>query len=416
MKDIENREAEEREDSIIQGLLDEYEDTSNQYLGSSKDLLDASNKKLMPQEMLEIFKDRSKYYSAMRVIRPITPIKLVVVHISPTMARDILEFSRRGAINKENSNRRIKQRSVKQYAELMDKGRWCLNGEAIIFDADGELLDGHTRLAAAEKSSKGFITVMIWGITDTKAFANTNVGDNRSRSNVLEMAGVKVNAQVLSQVASLAKAFHSAHNPYAYRGTQGTAFRGDEILAYVKQHEELALSVNFTSKLAKKHKHQCQTSEAVYAFAHYLIKQNLKKSDIKEMSITPELYITNVMSGLGQTSTESIEYKVREYIQTTVGESSSYALLCRLSCIFKGWNMYMGIPVVRKRVAVTRVGKFYKDEDGAVVKAKAAGNIKEAFTIPCLPPGKTPVKIKKAAALQEIASASSSKRKMGKIS
>lgn len=400
MSDFGSSNDKAREASIINELLGEYEDKSSQYLGSSNELLNSSTRVLDRSEMFDIFKECSKHYASLKVIEPSLPIKLAVLHIAPTTARDILEFSRRGAINKEHSNRRVKQRSVKQYIDLMNEGRWCLNGEAIIFDADGELLDGHTRLEAAARSNSGFITVVIWGIADTKAFANTNVGDIRSRSNVLEMAGVKkVNAQVLSQVASLAKAFESAVNPYAFRGTQGTAFRGDEILAYVKKHEELALSVDLVSKLAKTHK-QSQASEATYAFAHYLIKQNIKELKIDDMGITPELYITNVMSGLGQTSVDSIEYKVREFIQTTVGEGSSYALLCRLSCIFKGWNLHMGIPVIRNRVAVTRVGKFFKDENGTVIKTKAAGNIKEAFTIPCKPPGKTPRKIKRAAAMK----------------
>lgn len=398
--DEEQNQQNYNQESVVKGLLERYEDSS-QHLGSSKKLIQASKRKLSRKEMDDIFKDRSKYYSSLSVIEPPTSIQQVVVHVTPTMARDMLQFSRRGAINTQNSNRRIKQRSVKQYTELMNNGLWCLNGEAIIIDENGEVLDGHTRLAAAEKSHYGFITVLIWGIMDKKAFANTNVGDNRSRQHVLEMAGVSVDAKALSQVAMLAKAFENTSNPYNFRATQGTAFRPADILEYVEQHEELALSVDFVSSLIKTHKHQSQASEATYAFAHYLIKQKLKDAAPEELSITPELYLTNVISGLGQTSTDNIEYQVRKSLQSMVGESSSYALICRLSCIFKGWNCHMKIPVVGKRINVRRVAKYYKDEDGNRHPMKAAGNIKEAFTIPFTKPGITPQKIQKMAAMKQ---------------
>ncbi|NMU71475.1 chromosome partitioning protein ParB, partial [Vibrio parahaemolyticus] len=125
-----------------------------------------------------------------------------------------------------------------------------------------------------------------------------------------------------------------------------------------------------------------QASQATMAFAHYLINEKLKSYEGDDIPITPDIYISNIISGLGQTSTESIEYKVRDYLESIRKESTSYALLCRLSCIFKGWNSYFNIPVVGKRVSVRRVANFVKNEEGERVPAKAAGNIKEAFTIP----------------------------------
>ncbi|HCH4733539.1 TPA: chromosome partitioning protein ParB [Vibrio parahaemolyticus] len=390
------------EESIVQGLMEKYQKPPNEYLASSKQLIESSRRKLDRKVMDEIFKSSSQYYPQLKVIDLAIPVQHEVVHISPSVARDMLKFSKRGSINTDLSNRRVNRSAVKKFAEDMNEGRWCLTGEPIIIGHDGEILDGHTRLEAASKSNYGFIAIIIWGISDALAFAHTDTGNIRSRANVLEMAGVSVDAKVLSQVAMLSKAFDMTMNPYAFRGTQGTSFKPAEILDYVQGRDELALSVNKISSLAKEHKQQIQAPQATLAFAHYLINEKLKSYEGDELPITPDIYIANIIPGLGQTSTESIEYKVRDYLESIRKESTSYALLCRLSCIFKGWNMYMGIPVVGKKVSVRRVANFIKNEEGERVPAKAAGNIKEAFTIPFIEPGKTPHKVKKRAAMKQV--------------
>ncbi|MCQ8206059.1 chromosome partitioning protein ParB, partial [Vibrio parahaemolyticus] len=59
-------------------------------------------------------------------------------------------------------------------------------------------------------------------------------------------------------------------------------------------------------------------------------------------------------------------------------------------------------PVVGKKVSVLRVANFIKNEEGERVPAKDAGNIKEAFTIQFIEPGKTPHKVKKSAAMKQV--------------
>lgn len=380
------------EDELVSGLIKKYQPLRKSYLGSSKELIDASVERLSRVQMNEIFKNKSDYYPNLKRIQ--TSIKHEVVYIPPTLARDILQFSSRGAINPEHKNRRVSKAEVKRYTQAMDDGKWCLTGEPIVFSSDGEVLNGHTRLEAAANSSKGFITVIIHGVTDDLSFAHIDVGKIRSRAQVLEMAGVQVDANILSRVAMLAKAFDQTKNRYAFRGTQGTSFQQAEILHYVEDREELALSVDFISQLAKKHKHEIQAAPHVYAFAHYLINAETTNYD-GELAITPEAYLLRIISGIGIQSEEDIEYQVRNYLQTLVGEASSYAVICRLSSIFKGWNQHHAIDIVGNKMAVRRVARYSKDEDGNRIPAKSAGNINEAFTYPFAKKGKTPSKILK---------------------
>ena len=206
----------------------------------------------------------------------------------------------------------------------------------------------------------------------------------------------------LSRVAMLAKAFDMTKNPFAFRGTQGTSFQPAEILAYVEEHKELALSVDFVAKVVKRHKLESQASEAIYAFSHYLIKQKLIDCKFNELPTSPETYLTRVISSLGLESEDDVEYQVRNYLQSLIHESSSYSLLCKLSAIFKGWNIHLGIPVAGNKVAVRRVARYKKDAEGNNIPAPAAGNINEPFTVPCIPKGPTPKRLLKQSNVQVI--------------
>lgn len=70
-------------------------------------------------------------------------------------------------------------------------GSWGgnLTGEPIIISNDGEILNGHHRLEASYEAGVGFIAPITYGVTDELSFAHIDVGNMRSRSQVLEMAG-----------------------------------------------------------------------------------------------------------------------------------------------------------------------------------------------------------------------------------
>ncbi|WP_375748387.1 chromosome partitioning protein ParB [Vibrio sp. HN007] len=393
-----NTESNQHEDSLVQAFLDEYAALPESYIASSKELMENSKEKLSPEIMIEIFKSKAKYYPQLKVID--LPIRIETVHVTPTIARDMLRFSRRGAINEGLKNRRVKVTTVKRFTKDMDERKWCLTGEPIIIGFDGEIQDGHTRLEAAAQSKFGFITVILWGVSDQLSFAHIDVGNIRSRAEVLEMSGVKVNARILAQAALLAQCFDNTPNIYHFRGTQGNKYHQVETMDYVKKNQELLHSVALVENLAKKYRREIQASPATYAFAHYLINKEIKNSGLTEFTITPEHYITKIISGIGINSKDEIEYQVRNYLQTMLGQGTSYNLLCRLSSIFKGWNKHLGISIFGKKIAVRRVAKFTRDDDGNRVKANGSGNINEPFTVPCLRPGKASSKITKQAAIK----------------
>jgi hypothetical protein len=79
-----------------------------------------------------------------------------VVTVTPEIATAWLE--------RNGPNRKIYQFRVEQYADAMVHGRWLLNGESIIFDRTGQLMNGQHRLWACIFAGVSFQTIVQRGI------------------------------------------------------------------------------------------------------------------------------------------------------------------------------------------------------------------------------------------------------------
>lgn len=90
-----------------------------------------------------------------------------VENITPDMAKSYLDTSlgnpRYAGANKVNPV------AVSQLASDLGAGRWVLTGESIIFDWNGHLIDGHTRLNAIIKAGVTMPNVVVRGIDPVAA-------------------------------------------------------------------------------------------------------------------------------------------------------------------------------------------------------------------------------------------------------
>lgn len=101
--------------------------------------------------------------------------------ITPALAEQWLE--------KNKQNRPLRDHHVLSLAKEMKEGRWMLNGEAIVFDDNGDLLDGQHRLWAAFDHGQTFQSVIVRGV-DPASFGTIDSGMKRSADDVLAKAGV----------------------------------------------------------------------------------------------------------------------------------------------------------------------------------------------------------------------------------
>lgn len=159
-----------------------------------------------------------------------------VEFITPAIAADYL---RHNAVN-----RPLNHKNVEFYARQMVEGKWMLNGESIVFDSDGNLMDGQTRLNAVIKADTGVEFVVVRGVT-SKCFTSIDQGRNRLLSDVFSIAGIN-NA---STVSAIVNRYYGVHLGYIVIMSDGAKGRGggknpkrltkDEFLEIYKQHADV---------------------------------------------------------------------------------------------------------------------------------------------------------------------------------
>lgn len=89
---------------------------------------------------------------------------------------------------KNSRNRPVSQSTVDRYVQEMKTGNWKVNGDAIRFGKDGQLIDGQHRLKACIASNKSFDTVVMRGI-ENNVFDTVDDGNKRTLADVLAIEG-----------------------------------------------------------------------------------------------------------------------------------------------------------------------------------------------------------------------------------
>lgn len=106
----------------------------------------------------------------------------VVVDMTPDLAAEILETN--------SNNRAVSTQTVAQYAKDMSNGHWRLNGESVVIDKNGNLLDGQHRLWAVFESGKNIPMHVVTGV-DPDYFSSIDRGRARTFGHVLGIKGEK---------------------------------------------------------------------------------------------------------------------------------------------------------------------------------------------------------------------------------
>lgn len=109
-------------------------------------------------------------------------IKSSLEKVTPAIAAEWLMHN--------GSNRRLDERRVKVYENIIREGLWKVNGDAIRFDMEGNLIDGQHRLQAIVKSGQSVQTFVIRGL-EKESFATIDNGKSRTAADVFYINGVK---------------------------------------------------------------------------------------------------------------------------------------------------------------------------------------------------------------------------------
>jgi hypothetical protein len=108
--------------------------------------------------------------------------------------------------NRNPNNRKLRDSLWRQYAADMAAGRWKLNGQPIIFDEHGNLLDGQHRLQGCVFSKASFQSFVHRNI-EQDVFYTIDAGSKRTNADHLHRAGIP-NSKVVSAAARWLHKYH----------------------------------------------------------------------------------------------------------------------------------------------------------------------------------------------------------------
>lgn len=131
-------------------------------------------------------------------------------------------------------NRSLRRAKIDNIVRDLMSGCFCLNGETIIFDEEGRLMDGHHRLTACVKCGVSFKSVIVRGI-ERANMKTLDVGAVRANSDHLQIDGFKHSTN-LSSIINLASAIR--------RGSlKGAPITSNEMFVFIKKYPEVLEAV-----------------------------------------------------------------------------------------------------------------------------------------------------------------------------
>lgn len=110
-------------------------------------------------------------------------IQSTVELIDPERARELIDRS------VEFVNRPVRPSAVERYAREMSNGRWKLNGEAVVIDEAGVVIDGQHRLHACVRAGVAFETIVVSNVPRS-AFDTLDIGLARTTADYLHEIGI----------------------------------------------------------------------------------------------------------------------------------------------------------------------------------------------------------------------------------
>ena len=152
-----------------------------------------------------------------------------VTTITPVIAETILSGN--------THNRPIRNSVIDDYADQMKRKQWLLNGEAIVIDTSGKLLDGQHRLWACIESKSEFETVVVRGV-DPETFATIDTGSKRSAGDVLHIAGLTKNHKTVAAAACICLDYRVGNLSGSGKSLRRKASRQD-ILKFCEKNPQL---------------------------------------------------------------------------------------------------------------------------------------------------------------------------------
>lgn len=221
-------------------------------------------------------------------------------------------------------NRKMDKNRVEKYRADMLNGYWCLNGDAIRFDKNNNLIDGQNRLQAISQTNKSFVFLVIKNVEE-KSKRTIDSGKSRSGGDILSMFANVGHRDAGSLSASINKIilYELALVPQPGGGTQKYTTNSCIEEFYLKNKEALHDSMAFIGKYIDTHAMLLSRSESI--FLHYVFsKISKEESDVFMRKIITGANIEHgsniflLRSLLTKRAMKTLKRKPNDFLFTTI--------------------------------------------------------------------------------------------------
>lgn len=146
----------------------------------------------------------------------------------------------------QSGNRSVRRTNVSRMAKDMKEGRWRLNGEAIVIDETGHMIDGQHRCLACIAAETPFTTLVVTGV-EREASTTLDLGSGRNLKDLTTIGSIKyesaeghVNVHVLAAAARSFLQYQEFGEDWSMDGQRAPS--APELLEFIEANPVLVTS------------------------------------------------------------------------------------------------------------------------------------------------------------------------------
>ena len=228
--------------------------------------------------------------------------------ITPERARKLLE--------KNICNRPLRKKIVTKYAQIMQEGRWVVNGDTIRLNVQGYLVDGQHRLSAIVRSNLALETLVVYDLP-VNAFATIDSGVNRTGGDALAVVGEKNSVRLGSILPLIDRYYMGKTDDYV-------RYDNDQILGLNNKYPDVKEILAVTHKTRKGFIPPSVLGACFYLFS----KVDARLADD---------FVEKVVEGVNVVKGSSW-YFLRERLERNMTSKSKLDSLYIMALCIKAWN------------------------------------------------------------------------------
>jgi hypothetical protein len=168
-------------------------------------------------------------------------------------------------------NRALSQPNVDRIAEEIRRGGWTENGESLVFDVNGRLLDGQHRLRACMIAGKPIVSYCVWGVK-AASFDTIDTGKIRGGSDLASILRLK-NYKVCASAADWCIKYDRLKTGGRFPSGQSSMITNSAREDFFHKNRDLLESVSHAVVVNGKHLRRITNGPNVFAGALAIISR-----------------------------------------------------------------------------------------------------------------------------------------------